>query len=297
MNTRSSIGAVVFGALLLGTILSGRFGPELVSAQVIETGAPASSSQFAFGSSDVFVHLPPQIAPDETLRVLLVLHGMGGQGAAFAQPLIDAADRNRWVLVAPTMPYAANYLDPAPLMQEDLEVVKYLQTLLDGLPARLGLKLHRHALILGFSRGAQVAHRFAYFYPEHVESVAAISAGSYTMPLLMSDHKILNFPFGVGDLRQRVGAPVNWYAFDNISFWIAVGSRDDRPADVARAFDPYCGHTRVERAKAFESALLDMGMDAHLVLFANADHEMTSEIKDGAVQFLRQDELSDNLDD
>jgi pimeloyl-ACP methyl ester carboxylesterase len=297
MKARSSIGAVALGALLLITILSGSFGPEIASAQAIENGAPATSSRFAFGSSDIFVHLPPQVSPNETLRVLLVLHGMGGQGAAFAQPLIDAADRNHWVLVAPTMPYAADYLDPAPLMQEDLQVVKYLQTLLDELPARLGLRLHHRALILGFSRGAQVAHRFAFFYPEHVESVAAISAGSYTMPLLMSDHKVLNFPFGVGDLRQRVGAPVDWYAFDSISFWIAVGNRDDRTADVARAFDPYCGHTRVERAKAFESALLDMGVDAHLALFANADHEMTSEIKDGALQFLRQDELSDNLED
>jgi pimeloyl-ACP methyl ester carboxylesterase len=297
MKTRSSIGAVVLGALLLGIILSGSFGSEIVSAQTIEKGAPAAFSRLAFGSVDVFVHLPPQISPNESLRVLLVLHGMGGQGTAFAQPLIDAADRNHWVLIAPTMPYAADYLDPVPLMQEDLALGTYLQTLLDGLPTRLGLRLHRHVLILGFSRGAQVAHRFAFLHPEQVESVATISAGSYTMPLLMRDGNLLNFPFGVGDLQQRVGESVNWYDFDQISFWIAVGTKDDRPGDVARAFDPYCGRTRVERAKAFEGALQDMGVDAHLTLFANADHEMTSEIKDGALQFLRRDELSDDLDD
>jgi hypothetical protein len=117
------------------------------------------------------------------------------------------------------------------------------------------------------------------------------------MPFIKSNDQILDFPYGVGDLSQRLGAPVNWDSFKQISFWIAVGARDNRPNDVSRAFDPYCGRTRVERATAFEGALHDMGIDALLEVFAHADHEVTSDMRGAALQFLRQDELSDHLDD
>ncbi len=243
---------------------------------------------------DLFVHRPPGAAPQQALRVLLVLHGMGGQGNAFAKPLVAAAERNQWLLIAPTIPYNSNYMDPVQVMQEDLVLGNELHTLLDELPVRLGVRLKPHALVLGFSRGAQLAHRFAFFHPEQVETVAAISAGSYTMPFAKRDDKVLSFPFGIGDLTERLGEQVNWDSFKRISFWIAVGGKDNRPADVARAFDPYCGRTRVERAKAFEGALHDLGIDAQLAIFPDADHEVSADMRDSALRFLTLDETADN---
>ena len=245
---------------------------------------------------DVFVRMPSAANQGAPLRVLLVLHGMGGRGDWFAEPLIAEANRNNWLLVAPTLPYTRDWKDPVQLMQEDLQLTGYLDKMMDELPARLGLKLRRHTLIMGFSRGAQLGHRFALFYPEHVESAAVLSAGAYTMPLVKNDVGPLPFPFGIADVAT-LGQRFDMAHFKKISFWVAVGEKDNRSADVSRAFDASCGKTRVDRARSFQGALTQIGADARLAVFPNADHEITTDMRLGALKFLRQDELSDNWND
>lgn len=247
---------------------------------------------------EVFVHVPPAAAQHAPLRVLLILHGMGGRGDRFAQPFLDEADRNNWLVVAPNLPYTRDYMDPAQLVEEDVYLGHSLHAMLDALPGRLGLKLRQHILIFGFSRGAQLGTRFALFHPDCVETIAAVSGGSYTLPVKSGDDKqVMKFPFGIGDLQQKVGWPLDWDRFKTITFWIAVGGKDNRPAEVARAFDSYIGRTRVERAQKFETALAKLGLDAHLAIFSNADHEVTDEMRTAAVKFLRQDEIADHLGD
>lgn len=246
---------------------------------------------------DIYVHLPPNAAQHAPLRVLLVLHGMGGNGQRFASNLIADADKNGWVVVAPSLPYQRDYMDPEQLMQEDLEFGHILHSLVDSLPERLGLKLRQHVLIFGFSRGAQLGHRFALFHPDHVETVAAISAGSYTLPLARFNSQPIKFPYGTADLAQRLGEPLDVVNFQHITFWVAVGQKDNRSADVSRAFDSYVGRNRVERAQAFESALKSLGVDVHLTIYPNVDHEVTSDMCSGALRFLREDELADHWND
>ncbi len=246
----------------------------------------------------LFVHLPPQAAQRQPLRVLLALHGMGGNGSKFAESLISECDRNGWVLVAPTMPYTRDYKDPNQLMEEDLYLGHVLHSLIDGLPKRLGLQLRQHVMIIGFSRGAQLAHRFALFHPDMVESLALIAAGSYTMPMANSGNpgKMLAFPVGIGDLPKYLGAPIDWQDFKKLSFWIGVGEKDNRTGDVARAFDPY-GDSRLTRARTYSSALQAMGIDVQLVVFPNVDHEVTADMCSKALGFLRKDELADRWND
>ena len=250
-----------------------------------------------FEDSDLYIHLPPQADQHQPLRVLFALHGMGVRGDAFAQALIPDADRYNWVIVAPTMAYQ-DYLQPTLLMDDDLKISQMLLDTLDALPARLNLKLDRHVLMYGFSRGAQLAHRFALLHPDRVATVVSISAGSYTLPMEHAkndDPNPLPFPFGVGDLEKHLGHPLDAVNFKGISFWIGVGERDNQSADVARAFDPYQGQTRIERARVFASVLTALGIDSHLVIFPNTGHEVTTEMRKGALQFLRDDELKDNM--
>ncbi len=298
------------------------------SPTMVATPAPSADAAHATPAADalaLFIHLPPQAAQRQPLRVLLVLHGMGGNGAKFAENYIADADRNGWVLIAPTMPYTHDYKDPNQLREEDLALGHTLHTLIESMPKRLGLSLRQHVMIIGFSRGAQLAHRFALFHPDLVESLALISAGSYTMPWVSqatsggsqgiagvvsasrtasqatpgptsSASKMLAFPLGVGDLPKYLGSPIDWQSFRKISFWIGVGEKDNRTADVARAFDSY-GDTRVQRARTYCSALLGMGVDAQLVVFPNVDHEVTADMRAKALEFLRKDELADNWND
>ncbi len=261
-----------------------------------EQAARAVATVLPADPLELFIHLPPEAEKHQPLRVLLVLHGFGGQGAPFAQSLIADADHNGWVLIAPDMPYVCDYTDPLQLMQEDKRLVRDLWAMLDGLPGRLGLKLRQHVLLYGFSRGAQIAHRFALFYPDEVEAVVAMSAGSYTLPQAVhpSAPKGLAFPYGIGDLKSLTGQSFDSADFSKITFWIAVGGKDDRPGDVARAFDAYNGKTRVERARAFAAALQVQGIEAALTIFPNADHEVTAEMRQRALEFLRQDDLANH---
>jgi predicted esterase len=75
--------------------------------------------------SSVFVRFP-QSNPTagRPPRVLVALHGIGGDGATFARDLAAAADQNGWVLVAPTIAYG-DWMDPAQVANEDAALIKY----------------------------------------------------------------------------------------------------------------------------------------------------------------------------
>jgi len=253
-----------------------------------------------YESLELYIHLPPDAAKHQPLRPLIVLHGIGSRGDTFSQSLIEEADRNSWLLVAPTMPYR-DYMDPTNLLKEDIRFSALLTDMLDNLPKKLGLKLRRHALVFGFSRGAQLAHRFSLFYPDRVEAVAAISAGAYTLP---ADHRnddqsapLIQMPFGVGDLEKYLGHPLNRDLLKQVSFLLEVGGRDVEPDEVPRQFDTYVGKNRVARAYAFQYALVSAGVKSRLIVFPEAGHEITLEMRKTALQFLRDEELAKKLND
>jgi predicted esterase len=253
-----------------------------------------------FADSELYLHLPPHANPQQPLRILLVLHGMGGQGAPFSQSLIAEADQNNWLVVAPTLAYR-DYMDLGQLAEDDLELTSKLSDTLDNLSKKLNLRVRSRVLVYGFSRGAQLGHRFAMMYPERVNSVVAISAGSYTLPFEIRNSdkgpQRLPFPFGAGDLERLVGRPINWSSFRQVSFWIGVGDKDNRSTDVPRAFDPFIGDNRVERARNFEQALRAQGITVRLVIYPNVGHEITAEMRKGALQFLRERETASSSSD
>ncbi len=240
---------------------------------------------------DLFIHFPPNVARHQPVRVLIALHGMGAQGEGFAQNLIGDADANGWVLIAPTIPYH-NWLDMKELLEDDVRFTQTLHLLVQDLPKRLHLQIQPQVFLFGFSRGAQLAHRFALFYPEQVSAVVAISAGSYTLPVeqrkVDAIDQTLPLPYGVGDLQKHVARLVDWEDFKKIDFLIGVGEKDNRAGDVPRAFDPYIGNTRIERARAFNNELLKIGVKSQLIIFSGADHEVTAEMRQRAVNFLGQ---------
>ncbi|MEK7786503.1 MAG: hypothetical protein AAB658_13930, partial [Chloroflexota bacterium] len=264
--------------------------------EIARLATPTSSPEI----SDLYVHLPPDATLKQPLRVVIALHGVGTRGDVFAQSLIADADRNGWLLIAPTFPYR-DHMNPRVLLEDDLQYSRLLYNTLVALPRRVGFRLRQHALLYGFSRGGQLAHRFALFYPDRVETVVTISAGTYTLPTekrsAENGGQFLPLPYGIGDYAEKVDHTFDAKGFGKISFWIAVGGSDDRMSDVPRQFDPYLGKTRIQRAEAFQNALKEIGVDARLVVFPNVGHEISIEMHKGAIKFLRDDELLDKLND
>jgi len=272
---RNLVPVLFFAAILLWpTTVSVAASPGVNSALV---GTPIRS---------VFVRAPRGgTQPGKPLQVLLALHGMGGNGEAFAKDLVEQADHYGWLLVAPTIDYG-DWTNTTAVTREEPILIRALADYLDQLPQSTGLQVRRMVLVLGHSRGAQLAHRFAEFRPDKVLAVAALSAGTYTLPLSSGPQGNMSIPFGIKDLAQYDGSPFDPARFDGVQFWVGVGGLDTNPADVPHQWDSYEGTTRVQRAQAFEAAMQQMGASSVLRVFGDARHEITSEMRLAACTFL-----------
>ena len=253
-------------------VLTFAAGPDSASL----AGTPIRSVYFrppAGASTDASSHRP--------LQVLVALHGMGGDGEAFARELTDQADRYGWAIVAPTIAYG-DWTDPAQVAREDPVLIRALLGYVDTIPERTGWQVRPEVLLLGHSRGAQLAHRFAEFRPDRVLGVAVLSAGTYTLP-----GSGMSFPFGLTDLASyNAGQSFDASRFDDVRFWLGVGGDDTNAADLPRQWDRLEGSTRVQRAQAFGSALHALNVHAQLRVFNGAKHDLTSDMRVSACSFL-----------
>lgn len=231
--------------------------------------------------SDVFVRAPRTVPAGQPLQVVVALHGMGGNGRDFGGSVANLADQYGWLLVAPTFNYG-DWTDPNQITREDPALIAWLSDYLSALSDRTGYALQPKVLLFGHSRGAQLALRFAEIHPEQVMGVAAVSAGTYTLPLAsdVRTGNALDFPFGVADLaRDDGGQEFDASTFDSLPVWIGVGGADVNPSDVPSAWTPYIGNDRVARAQTFADALRNQGGNVSLTVFPNTDHTLTDAMR------------------
>jgi pimeloyl-ACP methyl ester carboxylesterase len=230
----------------------------------------------------VFVRVPQRVPiGGHPFQVLLALHGMGGNGESFSKDLFESADRYGWLIVAPTIDYG-DWSNPDVVAREDPQLIGALSDYLDQLPELMGVRTRRLVLVLGHSRGAQLAHRFAEFRPEKVLAVAALSAGTYTLPQTSGPA----FPYGLKDLPTYAGHVFNPTLFTGIPFYVGVGGQDTNAAELPRQWDTIEGTTRVQRAQAFADAMQKLGANSVLRVFGNTGHAISSEMRQAACAFL-----------
>jgi pimeloyl-ACP methyl ester carboxylesterase len=261
----------------------------LLAAPVRPAFAPvARAAEPSAKVPSVLVHPPRDLPVGKPLQVLVALHGMGSSGEQLASQLVEQADRNHWLLVAPTIDYG-DWMDPNQVAREEPQLIRWLSDYLDQLPDIVGAPTRKRVLLLGHSRGAQLAHRFALFQPDRVLAVAALSAGTYTLPLERSPQgSLISFPFGISDLAKIAGHPFSRTQFiEDTHFWLGVGTDDNNPNDLPRQWDQYLGTTRVQRARAFQAALHDMGAQSVLVAFPATRHTLSPDMANSACSFLR----------
>jgi pimeloyl-ACP methyl ester carboxylesterase len=233
----------------------------------------------------------PQTADQQPLQVIIALHGMGGNGPDFAAPLAGMADQNRWIVVAPTINYG-DWTDPRQIQREEPALVAWLSDYVAHLAEQTGTQVQPRVLLFGHSRGAQLALRFTELHPEQVTAVAALSAGTYTLPMALDSHGAeMDFPYGVADVaRADGGVPFDAHEFVDVPVWIGVGANDNNAGDVPHAWDAYIGQNRVQRAQTFVKALQILGSDVSLTVFPGAQHGLTDEMRNSALAALAQRE-------
>lgn len=272
-------------ALLVGTTVG-----FWTNSRQERAATAAAAPAYTIDEPGLFVYIPSNAERMQPVQVLVALHGMGGNGQAFGQDLLAAAERNGWIVVAPTFKYQ-DYKKADLVVQDDTTFLPRLKGILDGLPERTGVATREKVLLYGHSRGGQAVHRFATFYPERTLAVAALSAGSYTLPLrtmlVNGQSQALPLPYGVANLNAYLGGEFNYDAFKRVPFLILVGGLDGNPADTPRAWDPYLGQTRVERAQNYTKALQNIGVKATLKVDPRAGHGVSRQMYADAVAFLQ----------
>ncbi|MFN8539564.1 MAG: hypothetical protein U0232_19050 [Thermomicrobiales bacterium] len=87
-------------------------------------------------------------------------------------------------------------------------------------------------------------------------------------------------------MSRYLGRDFNVDAFKQITFRIEVGGIDTNAADTPRAWDPYLGATRVERARTYTRTLQTMGVQADLSVYPDADHLVSGPMLNDAIAFL-----------
>lgn len=272
-------------ALLVSTFL---FAGSGTTPRVSAGNQP--TPHYTINTPDAFIYVPSDAAAQQPVQVLVAMHGMGGTGATFCQDLLATAERNGWVVVAPTFRYQ-DYKNPALVLQDDTAFLPRLAGMLDRLPGQIGLLTRQKVLLYGHSRGGQAVHRFATYYPERTLGVAALSAGSYTLPLqtmlVNGRPETLAMPYGVADMRRHLGGEFNYEAFKRVPFMVLVGGRDGNPNETPRAWDPYIGRDRIERAQRYTKTLQDIGVAATLRIDPEAGHGVSLRMHDEALAFLQ----------
>jgi pimeloyl-ACP methyl ester carboxylesterase len=263
--------------------------PIPVTNVVVDTSIPARIDP-KYKPYPAYVFTPTGASERGPLQVVVALHGMGGEGKSFGGLLAKEAEKHNWLLVAPTIGYG-DWKNPDVVAEEEVETTQRLAATIDQLSALTGLKLKPLVHIYGFSRGAQLAHRFAMFFPERVDEVAAFSAGTYTLPFrakdIDGDGKLdtLKMPFGVSDLSTRLGRPLDSARLRQVDFLVGVGGADSAAGDLPRQWDPYLGKTRLDRAGEFVKAMQGEGVPCRLKVFPGAGHEVNQAMITEVINF------------
>ncbi|MEI6043449.1 MAG: hypothetical protein WCS37_03550 [Chloroflexota bacterium] len=236
------------------------------------------------------VYIPEKIKRSQDTQLVIALHGMQGKGEAICKGLISFAEQNGVILLAPTFNYNPNWQDPQIVASEDPALATQLNQMVGELKIATNLQFNNHLLLYGFSRGAQLAHRYALLYPDKTLGVATLSAGSYTLPYKNDASKStqpLPFPFGVSDLKNYTGKPFNQKSFAKVNFLIEVGAMDNDPEQTPPAWDSYLGRSRLERAESFYLALKEEGVAAQITIFPDTAHQETLAMRTNALNFFK----------
>lgn len=203
---------------------------------------------------DYFLFLPDDLDP--ALPPLVCVHGISRNAEQHAQAFAAVAARQRRLLIAPH--FDEGRFDGFQRLARGTE--KAVENLWRDVESFAGVTLGPVDMV-GFSGGAQFAHRYAMLNPQRVNSLTLVAAGWYTFPSEQD-----RFPYGIKrEGRRGRRCSENLLRFLEIPTLVLVGARDNqRDAALRRTpdVDIKQGINRIERACRWACALLQTAVRA-----------------------------------
>jgi pimeloyl-ACP methyl ester carboxylesterase len=184
--------------------------------------------------------------------ILVVIHGHS-RSPALAEAFADTAAREGVVLLVPF--FDIEEFDDFQILRGTAgprAAADALNAVCEDVGRRFDLAPRPIALV-GFSGGAQFAHRYAMCFPQRVAALVSASAGWYTMP-----DAYVGFPYGLAASADMPEGIQYLDDFLRLPVRVMVGENDSRRDGSLRAsalIDETQGQNRLERANAWVQAI------------------------------------------
>ncbi|AXG76402.1 alpha/beta hydrolase [Streptomyces paludis] len=211
--------------------------------------------------------------------LVVAVHGTDRRAESLRDALVPWAEERSVAVLAPLFPGGLGDAD-------DIDDYKFLRTahadfdrvllaMADDAVRRFGLTAGRWGLV-GFSGGAQFAHRFLLVHPERVAAAAICAPGNVTR----IDPAARWWP-GTGDFADRFGAACDPVRLREVAVQTVVGALDDGAEHItlapgARYWAPGAndaGATRVARTAALAANLRRYGIGVREVRLPGVGHD------------------------
>jgi poly(3-hydroxybutyrate) depolymerase len=193
----------------------------------------------------------PEAAPSDAPMIVSV-HGMSGNAPNHAAVFSSLCDELGLVMLTPIFT-SERHRDFQRLGRK-------------GRGSRSDLLLHRvlaeaaalsgadptRVHLVGFSAGAQFAHRYSMVHPDRVARAVVVAAGWYTFP----DHR-QRYPYGIRPVRALEHVSFDPEAFLRVPIDVVVGKLDTTTAKLRSTERTIAqqGRTRLERARNWVGAM------------------------------------------
>lgn len=224
---------------------------------------------------EFYLYLPTTL--QENATIIVAVHGISMNAAEHMVKLRQLAEDKGAVIIAPYFskrryPRYQQLEDPKTGKRADLALIEIVESVC----TQFGLKRQKFTLI-GYSGGAQFAHRFAFYHADRVMACISCAAGWYTYPNFQE-----TYPLGLSPNTGPAGMSVHpdWR---NVRHHVIVGSIDTaiepslnmKPEIVAQQ-----GTGRLERAQRWVEAMnnvviTEVGLPVEYSEIAGMGHDFT----------------------
>lgn len=231
-------------------------------------------------------------------RVLVVVHGISRQSEYMLRCLEVKAQELNYTLIAPVFgPWSYRDYQRLGRKGQGHRADIAFEAMLADVGEVTELKSPVH--LMGFSGGAQFAHRYAYSDPDRVCSLSLSSAGWYTDP---KSHT--RFPYGTAENKLLPGLSFDIDGFLTIPTQTMVGVDDTKRDPAMRRspkLDKQQGRNRVVRAQWFQKKIerlaIRKGIDTKHIFrtLPNTGHDFGEAIEHGGLTNIIFNFCEDNL--
>ncbi len=252
--------------------------PDVLDPPLIYQGARP-------GVPAYYGYVPMGLEDRATLPLVVGIHGISRDAKEMAELLLPEARSRDYALIAPHFDHAG-YHDYQRLgrrgrgARADLALIEAWKKLELAADCEFG-----PIYLLGYSGGAQFAHRFVMAHPNLVDAATIAAAGWYTDPAPRR-----RYPTGLRVDGELAGVRLEPLSFLRVPMLITVGSNDTRRDASVRtnaSLDERQGRNRVERARRFcqkmGEAAATRGVESRTTLreIPNAGHSVSECVENG----------------